>query len=145
MWVNAILCSPSISPPILNSTTLPIHSVQLSINQLVQKLLIHRKLTKLTPGLNLFNVLRTAFTCANPRSVKKTVKLSIFFILLGSTSVKAARKTLVKLTPDCHNYHFEVVRNILQKQFHKRNKLKLMALSFSTTDRLVLVTFAFYT
>jgi len=32
---------------------------------------------------------------------KKTVKLSIYFTLLGSTSVKAARKTLVKLTPGC--------------------------------------------
>jgi len=51
---------------------------------------------------------------ADPKSIKKTVKLSIFFTLLGSTSVKdaktlvkliparvkAALKTLVKLTPD---------------------------------------------
>jgi len=41
------------------------------------------------PGLNYINVLRAAFMCADPRSVKKTVKSSIFFTLLGSTSVKA--------------------------------------------------------
>jgi len=38
--------------------------------------------------LNFINILRTAFTLADPKSVKKTVKLSIFFTLLGSTSVK---------------------------------------------------------
>ncbi len=54
---------------------------------------------RLTPALNFANILRTAFTDADPKSVKKTVNWSIFFILLGSRSVKAARKTLVKLTP----------------------------------------------
>jgi len=51
-------------------------------------------------GLNFINILRTAFTIADPKSVKKTVKLLIFFSLSGSTSVKAAGKTLVKLTVD---------------------------------------------
>jgi len=49
-------------------------------------------------GLNFINFLRTAFTSADPIRVKKTVKLWIFFTLSGSTSVEAARKTLVKLT-----------------------------------------------
>ena len=44
---------------------------------------------KLIPGLNFINVLRTALACADPKSVKKTVKLSICFTLLGSMSVKA--------------------------------------------------------
>jgi len=52
------------------------------------------------PGLNFINVLYTAFTRSDPKSVKKTVKLSIFFMLSGSTSVKAAHKMLVKLTPN---------------------------------------------
>jgi len=47
----------------------------------------------LSPGINFINVLRTAF------SVKKTVKFSIFFTLLGSPNIKAARKMLVKLAP----------------------------------------------
>jgi hypothetical protein len=51
-------------------------------------------------GLNFINVLRTAFTLTDPKSVKKTIKWSSMFTLLGSTIVKAARKTLVKLTPD---------------------------------------------
>ncbi len=33
-----------------------------------------------------------------PKAQKKTVKLSIFFALLGSTSAKAVRKRLMKLT-----------------------------------------------
>jgi len=54
----------------------------------------------LTPvlKLNFINVLRTAFTLADPKSVKKTVKLSIFFTHSGSTSVKAVHKTFMKLT-----------------------------------------------
>ncbi len=47
-----------------------------------------------SPGLNIINVLRTAFTPADPKNIKKTVKLSIFFTHLGSTSVKTARKTV---------------------------------------------------
>jgi len=52
------------------------------------------------PGLNFINVLRAAFACADQKCVKMTVKVSIFFTLLGSTSVKAACRTLMKLTPD---------------------------------------------
>ena len=63
----------------------------------------------LAPGLNFINVLCTAFTLPDPKSVKKTVKLSIFFTLSGSTSVKAVRRMLMKLTPGfqdnmCHNW-----------------------------------------
>ena len=51
------------------------------------------------PGVNFTKVLKAAFTPADPESAKKTVKLSSFFALLGSSSVKAASKMLVKLTP----------------------------------------------
>ena len=37
-----------------------------------------------------------------PKAQKKTVKLSSFFALLGSSRVKAACRTLVKLTPSFH-------------------------------------------
>ncbi len=56
-------------------------------------------LVKLTTGLNFINILSTTFTRADPKSIKKTVKLSIFITLSGSMSVKAAHKMLVKLTP----------------------------------------------
>jgi hypothetical protein len=55
---------------------------------------------KLLSGLSFINVLRTAFTLKDPKSVKKTVKLSIFFTYLGSMSVKAVRRMLMKLSPD---------------------------------------------
>jgi len=51
------------------------------------------------PGVNVINVLRAAFTLADPKSTKKTVKSSSFFALSGSVSVKAAHKMLMKLTP----------------------------------------------
>ena len=50
-------------------------------------------------GFNFINVLQAAFTCTDPISAKKTVKSSSFFALSGSASVKAAHRTLMKLTP----------------------------------------------
>ena len=49
-------------------------------------------------GVNFTNILQAAFTHADPKSAKKTVKLSSFFALLGSACVKAAHRMLVKLT-----------------------------------------------
>ena len=54
----------------------------------------------MTPGFNFTNILRAAFRRADPKSAKKTIKLSSFFVLLESALVKAARRMLVKLTPD---------------------------------------------
>jgi len=53
-------------------------------------------------GVNFTNTLGAAFTSADPKSTKNTVKLSVFFVLLGSVSVKARRKMLVKSTPACY-------------------------------------------
>ena len=53
----------------------------------------------LLPSVNFINVLRAAFTHADPESAKKTVKSSSFFALLGSARVKAARRMLMKLNP----------------------------------------------
>ncbi len=57
-------------------------------------------LVKLTPGLNFTNVLSTAFTLADPESVKRYLDFAVLFTLLGPTSIKVVRKTLVKLTTD---------------------------------------------
>jgi len=40
-----------------------------------------------------------AFMSTDSKSSKITVKLPVFFALLGSAHVKAARKLLMKLTP----------------------------------------------
>jgi len=53
----------------------------------------------LTPGVNLINVLRAAFACADPKSVKKDWQLDCLFALFGSVCVKAAHRMLMKLTP----------------------------------------------
>ena len=50
-------------------------------------------------GVNFTNVLRAAFRLEDPKSTKKTVKLSSFFALLGSSCVKAARKHIGEI--DC--------------------------------------------
>jgi hypothetical protein len=50
-------------------------------------------------GVNFINILQAAFMHPDPKSVKKIVQLSVFFTLLGSARVKAARRTLMKLTP----------------------------------------------
>jgi hypothetical protein len=55
------------------------------------------------PGVNFINILQAAFTCADPNSAKKIVKLSVFCALSGSVCTKAACKTLLKLTPDVIN------------------------------------------
>ena len=52
----------------------------------------------LAPGVNFTNILLAAFTRADPKSAKKLLNLNVFFALLGSTSAKAACRTLVKLT-----------------------------------------------
>jgi len=49
--------------------------------------------------------LRTAFTPIAPKSVKIQSSCQYLFTLLGSIGAKAARRTLMKLTPAKH--HFE--------------------------------------
>ncbi len=54
---------------------------------------------KLLPRVNFINILQAAFTHEDSKNAKKTVKLSVFFTLLGSARTKAARRMLMKLTP----------------------------------------------
>jgi len=56
------------------------------------------KRTKLST-VNFINVLWAAFSNADPKSAKKTDNLTVFFALLESARLNAARKTLTKLTP----------------------------------------------
>jgi hypothetical protein len=52
------------------------------------------------PGVKFIKILCLAFTTKDPKSTKKTVKLQVFFTLLGSMLEKAAHRLLMKLTPD---------------------------------------------
>jgi len=53
----------------------------------------------IVPGVNFINILRATFVRADPKSAKKTDNLTAFFAVLGYVSVKAALRTLMKLTP----------------------------------------------
>ncbi len=61
------------------------------------------------PGVNFIKVLRAAFARADPKSAKKTVKLSVFFALLGSAHIKASRKIFGE------TQHCLTVHNVLQE------------------------------
>jgi len=62
---------------------------------------------KLTTGLNFINVLLTAFTLIDPKSIKRHWWLNCIFTLLGSTRAKAVQRTLMKLTPGVGNFMME--------------------------------------
>jgi len=50
--------------------------------------------------VNFTNILRAAFMHTDPKSAKRQSSHEYFSVLIGSAWVKAARKVLVKLTPD---------------------------------------------
>ena len=55
----------------------------------------------LAPVVNFTNILQVPLKLSDPKSAKKKTKcLTVFFALLGSASVIAALKMLVKSTPD---------------------------------------------
>ena len=47
------------------------------------------------PGVNFINILRTAFTLADPKSAQNTVKPSVFFAPLGLACINDVRKIFV--------------------------------------------------
>jgi len=76
----------------------------------------------LSSSVNFINVSCAAFTCADPKCAKKIDGLTVFFALLAPSSVKAARKMLVKSTQrvDFSNllssYHF-IMENLSSSLF----------------------------
>jgi len=59
-----------------------------------------KMLVKSTPGVNFINVLRTDFARAEPKSIKKTVKLSTFLRFWNLSAQNLYINMLVKSTPD---------------------------------------------
>ena len=59
---------------------------------------------------NFTNILPAAFVRADPKSAIKLLNLTVFFALLGSVRVKAARRMLVKLTPGLHTFYSSILR-----------------------------------
>ena len=69
------------------------------------------------PGVNFTNVLRAAYTQADPKSAIKLINLTVFFALLGSTRVKATCRMLVKLTPEIHLFKRGMKKRVVKTFF----------------------------
>ena len=67
-----------------------------------------------TSGVNFINIIRAAFTRADPKSAIKLLYLNVFFALLGFWCIKAGLKILVKLTL---GYSGSVPRHVSLTQF----------------------------
>jgi len=58
---------------------------------------------KSIPDVNFISILRAAFALKDPKSIKKIDNLTVF-LCFWDLRVKAARKTMVKSTPDKLEY-----------------------------------------
>ncbi len=56
-------------------------------------------LMKLTPGIDFTNIFTHSIKPVTPQSVKFKSNFQYLFTLLGSANIKAAHRTLMKLTP----------------------------------------------
>ena len=72
----------------------------------------HTKRITVQLGVDFTNILRAAFTIADPKSTKKLLDLTVFFALLVSAGVKAARRMLMKLTPVFQKQNFFLESNL---------------------------------
>jgi len=68
-------------------------------------------------GANFTNILCEAFISADPKSIKIQSSHRYLFVLLGSALVKAAHKTLLKLTPAVVNSSGELIRKRRSQPF----------------------------
>jgi len=83
----------------------------------------------LSPGVNFINIQHTAFLLVDPKSVKKIDNLTVFFTLLESASVKAVRKTLMKLSPKSYLVFLFIRHSNLSLHEWKKNRKKVIARS----------------
>ena len=68
----------------------------------------------LKPRVDFINVQRTAFTLVDPETAKNTVKSSVFFTLLGSTSVKPDYKYVGEIEPRCQFHQHFIIAFFIQ-------------------------------
>ena len=78
------------------------------------------------PGVNFTNILQAAFMHADPKSAIKLLNLTVFFALLGSARIKAAHRTLVKMTPTV-NFFFSSPSEMKKWNFNFNNPFCLLA------------------
>ncbi len=78
-------------------------------------------------SVNFINVLCASFVQADPISIKRYWRLNWIFTLSGSARIKAACRTLMKLTPD-------VVNGYSVEHFFFLPRLNLFSLTFVTSS-----------
>jgi len=118
-WENECIAFPQYSNEVSNESLWSVPAKVMSFSKpdrekregyfMIQIKVGQQTLVTTAPGVDFINVLRTAFTLVDPKSVKKIGNLTVFFTLLGSASVKAVRRTLMKLSPGRLNDFFEKV------------------------------------
>jgi len=100
--------------------------------------------TKGRAGLNFINILRTAFMRLEPKSIRKTVKLSVFLHFWDLRAQKLLVNMLVKLTTDtfCISLtsngirFYDPVRHLSHKQTFKfKNRTKLYQETFHSNNK----------
>jgi len=98
----------------------------------VQKNRARKMLMKLRPCVNFTNVLHTAFTTVAPQSIRTQSICQYLFTLLGSTCVKAVRRTLMKLRP-CRF----IFRNVLK--IYRSEEIRSVFMRFAYLSPIVVV------
>jgi len=98
------------------------HTKEISSHPILTDLIFvvpqHKVLILTPPGVNFTNILLAAFTSADFKSVRTQSSCQYLFTLLGSTSVKAVRRTLIKLSHGVNfsNSYFAISFNELSCQ-----------------------------
>jgi len=75
-----------------------------------------KMLIKLTPGLNFINVLLTAFTLVDPKSVKRYWQLDWVLMLWGTMGVKVVRKHIDEIDP---SFLFTIAAHFFVGKVHR--------------------------
>ena len=83
----------------------------------------------LTPGVNFINAFMQSVYARRSGKRKKLLELTVFFALLGSVCVKAARKMLVKLSPAHSNVELLSPNN----PFHNKMQILFVCLFVTLT------------
>ncbi len=103
-------------------------------------------LVKLTPGVHFINIIRTAFTLVDPKSVKKIDNLNVFPTLLGSGCVKAVHRKLMKFSPGvnftCFTHSFSAPRSQKHKKLSHQYLLTLLGSASAKAVRRTLMKFS---
>jgi len=91
--------------------------------------IVEVQLRRSSTGVNFTNILRAAFTHADPESAKNTVKLSVFFCTFGIWAGKSCSLNVGKI--DFRTYAMEHQRRSDPESTQKRKVMKMSSILFN--------------